>query len=218
MLDERAYPDPGRVVNRLMNIGISGVEHGELRAADLATVAEQLGREPTIPFTVVARCTGGHPLVIRNAPVDADGAPFPTTSLAHLSRRGQARLAGWKPADGSHGSTSVRTTTRRSGLGRGRTRGGAPRIGARPQARAWWCRRHAPRHQVPRTPTTRTISAGGDDVVGAMGRRARRAGARGRSVRDRVAAIDQGTNSCRLLVRRAGARRRHRSRPSSRAT
>lgn len=51
---------------------------GELRAADLATVRSQLGREPTVPFSVVVRCPGGHPLVIRNAPGDADGAPFPT--------------------------------------------------------------------------------------------------------------------------------------------
>ena len=50
-----------------------------LRAADVVAVAEQLGREPTTPFTVVARCTGGHPLVIRNAPIDAHGDPFPTT-------------------------------------------------------------------------------------------------------------------------------------------
>ena len=40
---------------------------------------EQLGREPSTPFVVVARCTGGHPLVIRNAPLDAHGDPFPTT-------------------------------------------------------------------------------------------------------------------------------------------
>ncbi len=45
----------------------------ELRAADLTAVREQLGREPTTPFTVVARCTGSHPLVIRNAPLDASG-------------------------------------------------------------------------------------------------------------------------------------------------
>src|SRR3990170_679105 len=51
---------------------------GELRGSDRALVAEQLGREPTTPFTVVARCPGGHPLVIRNAPVDAEGNPFPT--------------------------------------------------------------------------------------------------------------------------------------------
>ena len=59
--------------------GASAVEHGELRAADVAAVTDQLGRDPTIPFTVVARCTGGHPLVIRNAPRDPVGAPFPTT-------------------------------------------------------------------------------------------------------------------------------------------
>ena len=53
--------------------------HRELRAADLDAVREQIGREPTTPFTVVARCTGGHPLVIRNAPFDAGGEPFPTT-------------------------------------------------------------------------------------------------------------------------------------------
>jgi exopolyphosphatase/guanosine-5'-triphosphate,3'-diphosphate pyrophosphatase len=51
---------------------------GELRGSDLSIVREQLGREPTVSFTVVARCPGGHPLVIRNAPVDGDGHPFPT--------------------------------------------------------------------------------------------------------------------------------------------
>jgi len=51
----------------------------ELRGSDLIAVREQLGREPTTPFTVAARCTGGHPLVIRNAPRDDSGAPFPTT-------------------------------------------------------------------------------------------------------------------------------------------
>jgi exopolyphosphatase/guanosine-5'-triphosphate,3'-diphosphate pyrophosphatase len=51
---------------------------GELRGSDLSIVREQLGREPTVPFTVVARCPGGHPLVIRNAPLDRDGHPFPT--------------------------------------------------------------------------------------------------------------------------------------------
>ena len=50
----------------------------QLRAADLEAVRQQLGREPTTLFSVVARCTGGHPLVIRNRPLDADGRPFPT--------------------------------------------------------------------------------------------------------------------------------------------
>lgn len=52
---------------------------GALSAADIAAVREQLGREPTTVFSVVARCMpDGHPLVIRNAPYDADGKPFPT--------------------------------------------------------------------------------------------------------------------------------------------
>ena len=52
---------------------------GELRARDVVAVREQLGREPTTAFSVVARCApDGHPLVIRNHPVDADGNPFPT--------------------------------------------------------------------------------------------------------------------------------------------
>jgi exopolyphosphatase / guanosine-5'-triphosphate,3'-diphosphate pyrophosphatase len=45
---------------------------------DRRAVAAQLGREPLIPFAVVARCNVGHPLVIRNRPVDAGGNPFPT--------------------------------------------------------------------------------------------------------------------------------------------
>ncbi|MEX0754614.1 MAG: DUF501 domain-containing protein [Actinomycetota bacterium] len=50
----------------------------ELRASDLVAVRDQLGRDPTTPFWVVARCTGGHPLVIRNRGIDANGDPFPT--------------------------------------------------------------------------------------------------------------------------------------------
>ena len=50
----------------------------ELRGSDLALVKEQLGREPLTAFSVVARCGTGHPLVIRNHPVDHEGKPFPT--------------------------------------------------------------------------------------------------------------------------------------------
>ena len=58
---------------------VPGTPNRELRASDLTAVREQLGRDPTTLFTVVVRCTGGHPLVIRNAPRDAAGSPFPTT-------------------------------------------------------------------------------------------------------------------------------------------
>ena len=52
----------------------------EVRRSDVEAVRRQLGRDPTTDFVVVARCSadGGHPLVIRNHPVDADGRPFPT--------------------------------------------------------------------------------------------------------------------------------------------
>lgn len=56
----------------------SAASHSELRGADLARVAAQLGREPFTEFSVVARCSGGHPLVIRNHPLDRQGRPFPT--------------------------------------------------------------------------------------------------------------------------------------------
>lgn len=62
----------------------------ELRASDLVAVREQLGREPLIPFTVVVRCTGGHPLVIRNAVRDASGSPFPTTYWLTCQEAGRA--------------------------------------------------------------------------------------------------------------------------------
>jgi exopolyphosphatase/guanosine-5'-triphosphate,3'-diphosphate pyrophosphatase len=51
---------------------------GEVRGSDMRTVASQLGRDPTTRFVVTARCPGGHPLVIRNEPFDAQGRPFPT--------------------------------------------------------------------------------------------------------------------------------------------
>ncbi|MHB1137579.1 MAG: DUF501 domain-containing protein [Microthrixaceae bacterium] len=47
-------------------------------AADLAVVAELLGRTPRGDFEVVVRASGGTPVVIRNAPLMDDGRPMPT--------------------------------------------------------------------------------------------------------------------------------------------
>ena len=69
---------------------VPGTPNRELRSSDLAAVREQLGRAPTTAFTVVVRCTGGHPLVIRNAPRDAAGAPFPTTYWLTCPEAGKA--------------------------------------------------------------------------------------------------------------------------------
>lgn len=47
--------------------------------ADLAVVAEQLGRAPRGVVAVAARCVCGRPTVVRTAPRLPDGTPFPTT-------------------------------------------------------------------------------------------------------------------------------------------
>jgi uncharacterized protein len=61
---------------------------------DRAVVALQLGRTPRAFRRVVVRCPFGRPAVTEQAPVDDDGAPFPTTYyltcrhlVAALSRR-----------------------------------------------------------------------------------------------------------------------------------
>jgi hypothetical protein len=46
--------------------------------ADVARVAELLGRQPSCEFDVVLRGDDGDPRVIRNAPFFADGTPMPT--------------------------------------------------------------------------------------------------------------------------------------------
>ncbi|NTW39418.1 MAG: DUF501 domain-containing protein [Cellulomonadaceae bacterium] len=52
---------------------------GAVTAADLATLTEQLGREPRGVVGVAARCVCGRPTVVRTAPRLPDGTPFPTT-------------------------------------------------------------------------------------------------------------------------------------------
>jgi exopolyphosphatase / guanosine-5'-triphosphate,3'-diphosphate pyrophosphatase len=69
-------PWPAKICVRMS--AVPETTNRELRSSDLVAVREQIGREPTTPFTIVARCSV-HPLVIRNAPRDASGAPFPTT-------------------------------------------------------------------------------------------------------------------------------------------
>lgn len=47
--------------------------------ADLAVVAQQLGREPRGVVEVAARCLCGRPTVVRTSPRLPDGTPFPTS-------------------------------------------------------------------------------------------------------------------------------------------
>lgn len=168
----------------------------ELRASDLDVVREQLGREPTVPFSVVTRCTGGHPLVIRNRPLDAGGHPFPTTywltcpaAVAAVSR---IEADGWiarlnddeelAPAiDAAHRAYAAEREELLEDAGAWGGVGGT-------RARVKCLHAHYAFHL-----------AGGDDAVG------RWTADRVEPVHPdepggRVAAIDQGTNSTRLLV------------------
>ena len=165
-----------------------------LRASDLAAVREQLGRDPTTPFTVFARCTGGHPLLIRNAALDVNGAPFPTTYwltcpeavravsrvesegwISALNDRAESDEAFGKAVEAAHRSYEKDRGTPDGGVGG--TRAGTKCLHA-----------HYAYHL-----------AGGEDPVGAWV--AERIEPVHREQRPgRVAVIDQGTNSIRLLV------------------
>jgi exopolyphosphatase / guanosine-5'-triphosphate,3'-diphosphate pyrophosphatase len=167
----------------------------ELRAADLDAVRQQLGREPSTPFSVVARCTGGHPLVIRNRPLDALGNPFPTVywltcqdSVRSVSR---VESEGWIARLGDDPAivAGVAEAHRAYAAERGEMLSGADRWGGVGGTRQGIKCLHA--HYAYHL-------SGGDDVVGRW--TAERVEPVHRGEHRRVAAIDQGTNSTRLLV------------------
>lgn len=177
----------------------------ELRAADVDAVREQLGREPTTPFVVVARCTGGHPLVIRDSPLDANGDPFPTTywltcpdtvkAVSRLESEGWIGRLNERLAIDAGFRAGVEAAHRAYAADRAVDLADARGWGGVAGTRAGIKCLHA--HYAYRV-------AGGADPVGDWVaehvepvHREQRPG--------RVAAIDQGTNSIRLLVLEPGA-------------
>jgi exopolyphosphatase/guanosine-5'-triphosphate,3'-diphosphate pyrophosphatase len=172
---------------------------GELRGSDLRIVVEQLGRAPTVPFTVVARCPGGHPLVIRNAPVDERGDPFPTTfwlscpdavrAVSRLEAEGWISRLNERLEAEPDFAEAVASAHAEYARERARDDPGAERHGGvGGTGRGLKClHAHYANHL-----------AGGDDVVGAW------VAGTVEPIHDerpgRVAAVDQGTNSTRLLV------------------
>jgi exopolyphosphatase/guanosine-5'-triphosphate,3'-diphosphate pyrophosphatase len=168
-------------------------------------VAAQLGREPSIPFTVVARCGLGHPLVIRNRPVDPEGHPFPTlywltcpetvAAIARLESAGWIKRLNERAEVDPKLRTALRRAHERYAKERGRFLPGAESWGGvGGTARGVKCL-HA--HYAYRV-------AGGLDPIGAW---VAHQLADGEPVHyekpgRRVAAIDLGTNSIRLLVAR----------------
>lgn len=168
----------------------------EFRATDLEAVRQQLGREPTTPFSVVARCTSGHPLVIRNRPLDAEGNPFPTIywltcpdSVRAISR---VESEGWiaRLGDDPAFAGGVEEAHRAYAAERGEMLPGAERWGGVGGTREGIKCLHA--HYAYHL-------SGGDDIVGRWTAERVEPVHRGEPG-GRVAAIDQGTNSTRLLV------------------
>lgn len=51
---------------------------GSPTSSDARAVAALIGREPFTDFRVAVRCPHGGPAVVRNAPLDLRGRPFPT--------------------------------------------------------------------------------------------------------------------------------------------
>jgi uncharacterized protein len=183
---------------------------GELRASDRVAVRAQLDREPTTSFTVVARCAHpfsgspgdvGHPLVIRNHPLDAEGKPFPTRYWLTCpdAVRSVARLE----ADGWIRSLSERAEAEPDGFGAAlraaHAEYAADRAADGPDAR----------HHGGVGGTRAGVKclhahyayhlAGGEDPVGAWVAE-RLEPLHPSEGASRVAAVDLGTNSIRLLV------------------
>ena len=166
---------------------------GALRRSDLRAVREQLGREPTTAFTVVARCSDGHPLVIRNRPLDVNGEPFPTLywltcpravkAVARLEAEGWIGRLNERLQEDEAFDDALEAAHRAYARERG-----AEVPGAESRTGVKCLHAHYAYHL-----------AGGDDPVGRwVAERVEPVHPEERP--GRAAAIDQGTNSIRLLV------------------
>ncbi|MGH2691245.1 MAG: DUF501 domain-containing protein [Actinomycetota bacterium] len=177
----------------------------ELRGSDLALVREQLGREPVTDFSVVARCGTDHPLVIRNHPVDFEGKPFPTLFWLTCSEAVKAvsriEAEGWiKRLDARAGEDAdfgaeLERAHREYAEERGRMLAEARSWGGVGGSRAGVKCLHA--HYA-------NHIAGGADPVGAwVAQRVEPTHPEEARHADRLAAVDMGTNSIRLVVGKA---------------
>jgi exopolyphosphatase/guanosine-5'-triphosphate,3'-diphosphate pyrophosphatase len=158
-----------------------------------------LGRLPTVAFSVVARCPDGHPLVIRNHPLDPEGNPFPTlfwlTCPEAVKRVSRLEAEGWikRLADRAEEDAAFGTALARAHAAHARERAryasGAEGWGGVTGTSGGVKCLHA--HYA-------NHLAGAEDPVGAWV--AERVEPLHRDVSGRVAAVDMGTNSIRLLV------------------
>ena len=177
---------------------------GELRGSDLSIVGEQLGREPTVPFTVVARCPGGHPLVIRNAPIDKEGHPFPT--LFWLTCPVAVKAAARLESDGWVGRWNARAEKDEAlatALAAAHEEYARERSRRFPQALAWGGVGGAARGVKCLHAHYANHVAGGRDPIGAWVAQEIEP-VHPEEKPGRVGVVDLGTNSIRLLVASAG--------------
>ncbi|MGH2677024.1 MAG: DUF501 domain-containing protein [Actinomycetota bacterium] len=164
-------------------------------------MAEQLGREPLTEFSVVARCGDGHPMVIRNHPLDRDGKPFPTLywltcpaavkSVARLESEGWIRRLEERSRSDPEFGAALDEAHRRYASERGHWAPEAEAWGGVGGSRAGVKCLHA--HYA-------NHLAGGGDPVGAWVASRVEPFHPEEDRRGRVAAVDMGTNSIRLLV------------------
>jgi exopolyphosphatase/guanosine-5'-triphosphate,3'-diphosphate pyrophosphatase len=173
----------------------------ELRGSDLAAVREQLGRDPITSFDVIVRCPLGHPLVIRNAPVAADGAPFPTmfwlTCTVAVAAVSRLEATGWI---GRLNERYERDEAFRADVERAHDDAAAERARVLPDADGWGGVGGTRRGVKCLHAHYANHLAGGDDVVGAWVATEIEPVHPEHVVGERIAVIDQGTHSCRVLV------------------
>lgn len=154
---------------------------------------------------MVGRCGPGHPLVIRNRPLDAEGHPFPTlywlTCPEAVKRVSRLESEGWIKRLEAEAEVDPDL---RAGLRRAHQSYAAERGRLHPGAEAWGgvagtaqglkCLHAHYAHHL----------AGGEDVVGAwVAERLAEEPLHYEKPSRRLAAVDLGTNSIRLLVVRA---------------
>ena len=171
---------------------------GPAAGPDMAAVTALLGRAPEGAFEVVVRDEGGEPVVLRNAPLLADGRPMPTRYWL-VGRRLQAAVGRLESGGGVREAAAAVDP---AALAEAHRRYAAERDGAVPAG-----------HEGPRPSggvggTREGVKclhahlawylAGGDDPVGAWV--AGRLAAEAPELGPVVAAVDCGSNSTRLLV------------------
>ncbi len=177
---------------------------GIASASDRQAVAEQLRRDRLVPFAVIARCSPGHPLVIRNRPVDLDGQPFPTlywlTCHQAVAAVSQLESEGWikSLAEQAEVDPDLRAALERAHRDYARERArfhpGAERWGGVGGTTGGVKCLHA--HFA------HYLAGGGDPIGSWIGDRVDVRSLHFEKPGRRLGAIDLGTNSIRLLVAR----------------